>query len=536
MPSRTKLPWWETGIVYQIYPRSFQDSNGDGIGDLHGIQARLPYLQDLGVSTLWLSPIYPSPMVDFGYDISDYTNIHPLFGTLADFMALLDDVHQRDMKLILDFVPNHTSDQHPWFQAARSDRANPQRDWYIWQDAKPDGSPPNNWVSNFGGSAWEWDVATGQYYLHLFTKEQPDLNWRNPALLAAMFDALRFWLARGVDGFRIDVIWLMLKDALFRDDTPNPNWTIGQPIDRSTLHDRTSDQPEVHDLIRQMRTVFDEYDGRVMIGEIYLPYPKLMTYYGSEMDECHLPFNFGLIQVPFGADAIASVVNEYERLLPSGGWPNWVLGNHDLDRIASEHRAGPANARLAHMLLLTLRGTPTMYYGDEIGMPNVALPPEKYRDPQALKEPGVGRSRDLERTPMQWDDSPFAGFSTVEPWLPVAADFATRNVQAQEAEPRSMLNLVKQLIAIRQTSPALHHGSYTSIPVGMADVLAYVRSQGEIKMGVVLNFSAAEKYLDLQAVGEHARILLSTDMDRNGAVELRHLKLRPHEGVLMQIM
>lgn len=528
-------PWWETGVIYQVYPRSFQDSNGDGIGDLNGIRARLPYLKELGISAIWISPIYQSPMVDFGYDVSDYTDIHPMFGTMQDFLDLVEEIHQRRMKVILDFVPNHTSNQHPWFLQSKSSRSNPKRHWYIWSDPKPDGSPPNNWVSFFGGSAWEWDQHTGQYYLHLFAKEQPDLNWRHPDVVMNMLNALRFWLNRGVDGFRVDVIFLLIKDAMLRDDTPNPDWTPARPIVESTLHDRTSNQPEVHQIIKKMRAVIDEYDERVMIGEIYLPYKDLITYYGEQFDECHLPFNFGLIQRPFNADAIASAVNEYEKLLPRGAWPNWVLGNHDQPRIASPKRAG-SNARLAQMLLLTLRGTPMMYYGDEIGMVNGQIPPDKYQDPQARNEPGIAFSRDNVRTPMQWDNSAYAGFSIVEPWLPVNRDYTRRNVAAQREEANSFFQLVKELLAIRASSVALNHGKYVFVSHGSDDVMAYLRIQGMVKLCIALNFSDEEKSVNLSSVAERARVMLSTEMDRRGETTLERLRLRPHEGVIMQVL
>jgi len=530
-----KYPWWETGVIYQVYPRSFQDSNDDGIGDLKGIRARLPYLEDLGISAIWISPIYPSPMVDFGYDVSDYTDIHPMFGAMQDFLDLTEEIHQRGMKVILDFVPNHTSSQHPWFLQSKSRRDNPKRDWYIWSDPKPDGSPPNNWVSFFGGSAWEWDQQTGQYYLHLFAKEQPDLNWRNPDVVMNMLNVLRFWLNRGVDGFRVDVVWLLIKDALLRDDTPNPGWMPARPLIESTLHDRTANQPEVHHIIKKMRAVIDEYDERVIIGEIYLPYQELMAYYGEHFDECHLPFNFGLLSCPFRADAIASVVNEYEKYLPRDAWPNWVLGNHDQPRIASTQRAGE-NIRLAQMLLLTLRGTPTMYYGDEIGMVNGSIPPDKYQDPQALNEPGIAFSRDNVRTPMQWDNSPYAGFSTVEPWLPVNRDYARRNVAAQRQEPNSLFQFVKELLALRASTVALNHGKYVSVPHGCEDVIAYLRVQGAVKLCIALNFSDEEKFVNLSSVGERGRAMLSTEMDRHGDVTLERLKLRPHEGLLIQVL
>jgi alpha-glucosidase len=521
MTTTDTYPWWETGIIYQIYPRSFQDSNGDGIGDLKGIQFRLPYLEDLGITAIWLSPIYPSPMVDFGYDVSDYTDIHSIFGTMDDFMVLLEDVHQRGIKLILDFVPNHTSDQHPWFAGSRSSRDNPKRDWYIWKDPKPDGSPPNNWQSYFeSGSAWEWDEQTEQYYLHLFTKEQPDLNWRNLEVQQTMMDVLRFWLERDVDGFRVDVLSLLIKDAGFRNEP------------RREIRIRTHDQPEVHDIIRQMRSVLDEYGDRVLIGELWYPYKRLVTYYGENLDECHLPFNFGVVHNPFTPQTISKLAQEYERALPKGAWPNWVLGNHDQNRIASECRAGEANARLAQMLLLTLRGTPFMYYGDELGMPNVEISTEKFLDPLVA---GEGRSRDLERTPMQWDDTPYAGFSTVEPWLPVADDYASKNVVSQETDSHSMLQMVKQLIRIRQDSSALNHGNYIPLTVYDHDVMAYLRTGEEENILVILNFSDTKKMVNLAANSQNGQILLSTQLDRTGDVLLNTLELRPHEGLVIRL-
>ncbi|MGN6376577.1 MAG: alpha-amylase family glycosyl hydrolase, partial [Sphingomonas sp.] len=356
--------WWQTGTIYQVYPRSFQDSDGDGVGDLQGIRRRLPYLRDLGVDAVWLSPIFPSPMADFGYDVADYTGIAPLFGTMGDFDQLLGEAHDHGLKLLLDLVPNHSSDRHPWFQESRSSRDNPKRDWYIWRDPAPDGGPPNNWRSFFGGSAWEWDEATGQYYLHLFLKEQPDLNWRNPAVAHAIHDAMRFWFAKGVDGFRIDVLWLLIKDAQFRDNPPNPDWQPGMPdIDR-LLQLHSADQPEMHDVVRGLRAVAEEFGDRLLIGEIYLPLDKLMTYYGPAGQGVQLPFNFQLLRTPWQADAIRRAVADYEAALPQDGWPNWVLSNHDQPRLAA--RIGEDQARIAAMLLLTLRGTPTMYYGDEI--------------------------------------------------------------------------------------------------------------------------------------------------------------------------
>ncbi|KAB8141143.1 DUF3459 domain-containing protein [Chloroflexia bacterium SDU3-3] len=527
MGNETHL-WWQRGIIYQIYPRSYQDSNGDGVGDLNGIIQRLDYLQQLGVDAIWLSPIYPSPMADFGYDVADYTDVHPLFGSLADLDRLLAEAHARGLKIILDFVPNHSSDEHPWFLDARSSRTSAKRDWYIWRDPKPDGSAPNNWLSYFGGSAWEYDEASGQYYLHLFHKKQPDLNWRNPALKQAIYDSMRFWMERGVDGFRVDVIWLMIKDAQFRDNPPNPDVPAGmETSSASQLQIYTSDQPEVFDLVGDIRDILDGYSERVLVGEIYLPIHRLMAYYGSARGGCHMPYNFQLIQLPWDAEVIGRTVADYEAALPAHGWPNWVLGNHDQPRIAS--RVGDAQARVAQMLLLTLRGTPTMYYGDELGMRNVEIPQHLVQDPQGINMPGT--SRDPERSPMQWDASPNAGFSAVAPWLPLPADYAAHSVAAEQGDPRSMLTLVRRLIALRRASPALSVGSYAPL-VGSGDVLAYVREADGVRLAVALNLGNQAQVVPLGAAG---RVLLSTHLDREGEATDGTISLRPAEGVIVAL-
>src|SRR4051812_24948906 len=384
--------WWQTGVIYQIYPRSFQDSNGDGVGDLRGINQRLPYLAELGIDAIWISPIFVSPMADFGYDIADYTEIDPLFGTLEDFDALAAAAHQLGLEVILDLVPNHTSDRHPWFLESRSSRDNPKRDWYIWRDPAPDGGPPNNWLSEFGGGAWEYDATTGQYYYHAFLAAQPDLNWRNPHVRAAMYDAMRFWLRRGVDGFRVDVIWHLIKDDQFRNNPPNPNFRVGDPPIHAVIPLYTADRPEVQDVIAEMRGVVDEFSDRLLIGEIYLPVERLVAYYGRDLSGVHLPFNFALLSVTWNARQLAKLIDEYEAALPKGGWPNWVLGNHDKPRLAT--RIGLDQARVAAMLLLTLRGTPTIYYGEEIRMEQVPIAPEHVRDPFEMRVPGQGLGRD----------------------------------------------------------------------------------------------------------------------------------------------
>jgi alpha-glucosidase len=521
--------WWQRGIFYQVYPRSFQDSDGDGVGDLPGITSRLDYLQWLGADAVWLSPIFPSPMADFGYDVADYTGIDPLFGTLADFDRLLAEAHARGMKVILDYVPNHSSDEHPWFLESRSSRDNPKRDWYIWRDPAPDGGPPNNWLSMFGGGAWEWDAATGQFFLHLFDPKQPDLNWRNPAVQTAMLDALRFWLDRGVDGFRVDVMWLLIKDDQFRDNPPNPDYQPGQHPIGQQLQLYTMDRPETHDIVAMMRRVLDEYDERMMVGEIYLPTDRLMTYYGAQMQEAHLPFNFQLILLPWSARPIAGAIDAYEAALPTGGWPNWVLGNHDNSRIAS--RVGAAQARVAAMLLLTLRGTPTIYYGDELGMHDVAIPQGLVQDPQGKNIPGF--SRDPERTPMQWDGGLNAGFTGGAPWLPLANDYPASNVAAQRDDPRSMLSLHRRLSELRRAEPALHVGSYAPV-AATGDLLAYLREGGGRRFLVALNLGGQAATLGASALGS-GRIVISTHLDRTGEQVRGDLTLRGDEGVIVAL-
>ncbi|MDE3105989.1 MAG: DUF3459 domain-containing protein [Acidobacteriota bacterium] len=525
-------PWWQTAVLYQVYPRSFQDANGDGVGDLQGILARLDSLVELGVDALWLSPIYPSPMADFGYDVANYCDVDPLFGSLADFDTLLEAAHARGLRLVLDLVPNHTSSQHPWFVASRSSRRDPHRDWYLWHDPAPGGGPPNNWTSHFGGSAWTLDQSTGQYYLHSFLPEQPDLNWRNPEVRAAIYSAMRFWLergtaagGRGVDGFRVDVLWLLIKDALFRDNPANPAW------DGALLPLYTADRPEVHAIVGEMRSLLEEYGDRVLIGEIYLPLRNLMAYYGFDpasqsLRGAHLPFNFHLIHTPWQAEAIAQLVMTYEALLPPGAWPNWVLGNHDQHRLAT--RLGPYQIRTAAMLLLTLRGTPTLYYGDELGMPDGHLTPEQQRDPAGLRQPGAGR--DAERTPMLWDGSPHAGFSPVEPWLPVHPEYPQTNANAQAMAPRSVLSLYRQLLRLRRAHPALHCGSVTTVSA-QSGVLGYQRHQGEDHLQIYLNLTE-----ELQSVtSPRGTILLTTILDGAGGAVEGTLYLEPGEGLLIQL-
>ncbi len=513
--------WWQLGTVYQIYPRSFMDSNADGVGDLNGITHKLDYLHWLGVDAIWISPIFPSPMADFGYDVSDYCDIHPLFGSLADFDHLTQAAHQRGIKVILDYVPNHTSDQHPWFLESRSSRSSDKRDWYIWVDQ------PNNWISVFGGSAWQWDPTTSQFYYHAYLKEQPDLNWHNPDVQSAMLDVLRFWFDRGVDGMRIDALRQLVKSPRLEDNPPNPDWRPGLDPYGSLIPLYTTDQPEVLQNVARFREVADGYPERVLIGELWLPIERLVSYYGLDGRGLHLPFNFHLIMTAWQARAIAALVEQYEAALPPGAWPNWVLGNHDRSRIAT--RVGPAQARVAAMLLLTLRGTPTLYQGDELGMRDVPIPPEAVQDPVERNVPGLGLGRDPERTPMQWDASHNAGFCrlSAEPWLPVAPDYAVCNVSAERDDPSSMLSLYRNLISLRRATPALSVGSYRTAFLD-EHVYSYEREHADHRLLIALNFSPESRRLEIPG----GRLVLSTHLDGHGQTPT---ELRPDEGVIVAL-
>ena len=520
--------WWQAGTIYQIYPRSFQDSNGDGIGDLAGIVGRLPYLRQLGIDAIWLSPIFPSPMADFGYDISDYIGVDPIFGTSADFDALVATAHGHGLKIILDLVPNHTSDQHPWFVESRSSRDSPKRDWYIWHDPKPDGSEPTNWMSEFGGSSWQYDEATQQYYYHAFLDKQPDLNWRNPAVRDAIYEVMRFWMRRGVDGFRVDVIWHLIKDDQFRDNPINPNYVAGRPPHETLIQLYSTDRPETQDVVAEMRRVVDEFDDRVLIGEVYLPVDRLVAYYGNDLSGAHLPFNFALLSAPWNAFAIGELIARYEAALPLGAWPNWVLGNHDRPRVAS--RVGTAQARVAAMLLLTLRGTPTLYYGDEIGMKQVPIAPDQVQDPFEKNVPGIGVGRDGCRAPMQWGATEHAGFTTGEPWLPLDTDYHHQNAAALAADPHSILSLYVKLIDLRKHLPELVFGSYEPVDVA-GDVLAYRRVYDGKMVLIALNLSGEPASLHVGG-GE---ILLATGLDRHGENVSGALELSSNEGAIVRL-
>ena len=542
-PVTDSLPWWQTGVLYQVYPRSFQDSDGDGSGDLDGITERLGYLADLGVDAVWISPFYPSPGADGGYDVADYCGVDPLYGDLAAFDRLVARAHGLGLRVVVDWVPNHSSDRHPWFCESRASRDTSRRDWYVWRDATPDGGPPNNWLSAFGGPAWTWDDATGQFYLHSFLPSQPDTNWRSPALRAALRETLRFWMDRGVDGFRIDTAVHIAKDPLFRDNPPEPRPDAGhKPVTayERQQHVRDRAHPDVHGFFRTFRETVDTHDGpdghrreRALFGEIHLGHdlPQWASYFGTpEAPELHVPLNFGLLGTPWTAAGLRAHVEAIEAVLPEGAWPSYVLGSHDEHRLAA--RVAPAGARLAAVLLTTLRGTPTLYAGDEIGTPDVDVPSDRIRDPAGLRVPGTGR--DTGRTPMAWDASPSAGFSAAPPhalWLPLHAGHETLNVAAQRADPDSLLTLYHHLLALRRATPALHAGTFRALDGLPGTVFGYERDAGESRAAVLLNVSDAAAETPLPAGPR--RVVASTHhtADASG----RTLRLRPHEGVVLRL-
>lgn len=530
--------WWKHGVFYQIYPRSFMDTCGDGIGDLQGIIERLDYVAELGVDAIWISPIFDSPMLDYGYDVSDHKAIHPMFGDLATFERLLAAAHERNLCVVLDYVPNHTSDQHPWFIESRSSHDNPKRDWYIWKDAKPDGSPPNNWEAIFGGSAWQWDESTNQYYLHSFLKEQPDLNWRHPEVVEAMHDVLRFWLDMGVDGFRMDAIMCCIKHADFPDNPPIRENSPLKPFGFGLEPAFTMNQPKVHEMVRGLRSVLDGYEGeRVMIGETWVfELAELMKYYGKNLDEFHIPFNFLSMMMPWKAKEMKQFVSAYYAAMPEGASPNFVFGSHDIHRLAT--RFGPENHRSAGMLLLTLWGIPTMYYADELGIEDVDVPIARRQDPWGNNTPGLDLGRDPERTPMQWDASPNAGFSppAVETWLPVAKNYREVNVAVQQRDPTSTLNFYKTLLKLRREMPALHRGDFRFVEEVPSDIMAYVRSTVGQRVLVTINFEGNEHTLDLSSLSNSGKVLLSSQFTEFDRIVLSEILLKPHESLLIHLM
>ena len=531
-PAHHHLPWWKRAVIYQIYPLSFQDTNADGKGDLGGILSRLDYLEWLQIDALWLGPIYPSPMVDFGYDISDFKGVDPVFGSLDDLDRLTDALHSRDIRLILDFVPNHTSAAHPWFRESRSCRQSSKRDWYIWADPAPNGGPPNNWLSRFGGSAWEWDPATGQYYYHAFLKEQPDLNWRNPEVRAEMAEVMRFWLRRGIDGFRLDAAGVLAEDEFLRDDPPNLEANSRTPPPEHLKRLYTDSQPEVLDWLAQLRSVVDEFPDRVLLAEVDTSQDKIPPFYGDkDRPIIDLPLNYRLLDTSWTAHELSKMLQAYYKSLPEDAWPDWVIGSHDKKRIASV--IGSDQARIAAMLLFTLWGTPIFYAGDELGMRGGVANAARVLDPFEQRVPGYGLNRDPERSPMQWNGALHAGFTTGTPWLPLAPDYDVRNVEGETVDPNSLLALYRRLIALRRTEPALSGSGFTILPV-QNDIISYARTDAAERLIVVLNVSAQETKCRMPGIAD-GEVLLSTHHERiAGILGEDEIVLRACEGVIIR--
>jgi alpha-glucosidase len=518
--------WWRDGIIYQIYPRSFMDANDDGIGDLKGIISRLDYLEDLGIDAIWLSPIFPSPDIDFGYDVANYKDIDPKFGTLADFSQLIEEAKRRKIHIILDLVLNHTSDQHPWFLESKKSTDNPYHDWYLWQDPKPNGDPPNNWQAIFGGPAWEYDPNLGQYYYHMFYKEQPDLNWRNPEVRQEMLDVFRFWLDKGVDGFRLDVFNAYFKDPEFKD---NPSKFGIRAFDRQE-HIYDVSQPEMMPLLKDIRDVLDQYDQTYVVGETFMADTKRTANYCGD-DKLHAAFNFKFAENRWHPKRFLTSLTEWYQSLSSDAWPNNFLSNRDMTRTASRYCFGEDDrrAKVASAMLLTVKGTPFMYYGEEIGMRDIPIRKKSdVKDPIGKTFWPVFKGRDGCRAPMQWNDEEYSGFSKTEPWLPVHANFIERNVESQKADPDSILNFVKNIIRIRKNEPALQRGNFTPIITNPRHLLAFARAFGKDKILVVLNFSSRELTYQLPD-GEWVSLF------DNQTTESELLKINPYQVHILKL-
>jgi alpha-glucosidase len=523
--------WWKHAVFYEIYPRSFADSNNDGVGDLRGIASKLDYLKQLGIDAIWITPCFPSPQVDFGYDVSDYENIDPMYGTLADFDYLASEAHKRGIRIIMDFVMNHTSDQHKWFIASRSSRTSPYRDWYIWRDGKVPGQPPNNWLSTFGGPAWQWDAKTSQYYYHFFYPQQPDLNWRNPAVEKAMFDVTRWWYKRGVSGFRLDAVDTLFEDPGLHDNPVLPGKNAYRdPNQKREYNDKL---PQVHDVLRDLRKVANEYNA-VLIGETWTNnIAELKHYYGQD-NELQMPMDLMFASVnKLSATAFRKQIALAESL---GNWPVYVITNHDIVRSYDRYGDGRHNDAIAKLmagLYLTLRGTPILYYGEEIGMENNdPKRKEDVKDPKGKVGWPLDKGRDGERTPMQWSNSTNAGFTTGAPWLPVPSSYKTHNVSTELKDSHSILEFYRQLLALHHTNPALAEGKYVALNQSSADVLSYLRQNGKESVLVVLNMTATPQKVSFDLgpeglQGKKADTLLTTMQQSPKEMTLSPMQLEP---------
>ncbi|RJP16685.1 MAG: alpha-glucosidase [Candidatus Abyssobacteria bacterium SURF_5] len=523
--------WWKKAVVYQIYPRSFLDTDADGIGNLNGITEKLDYLNDgtpnsLGIDAIWLNPFYPSPQCDFGYDVMDYYNVDPQYGAIEDFDRLLAEAHKRSIKIIMDVVPGHTSHLHPWFIESRSSKRSPKRDWYIWKPPRAFRGYPNNWLGVFGGRAWDYDGKTREYYYHNSLPEQPDLNWRNPEMAKAFLSAMAFWLDKGVDGFRIDVINYTMKDQQFRN---NPLCLGRRPYDMQR-HIYDKDRPDAVEVANKMRALTDKYPNKMLVGEVYIDNPdEAARYLGENGDGLHMAFNFSFMFSRFRAEIFKKKVETWERAIGDRGWPAYFLSNHDYVRHISRYAKGKwteARARVAAAMLLTLRGTPFVYQGEEIGMRNLWLWKHEVLDPIGRKYWPVHPGRDGERTPMQWNSEKYAGFSTEDPWLRVHPNHKTVNVALEEKDPTSLLNFYKKLIRLRKENPALQMGDYKSFEGVPEGIFAYLREGGGQKILIALNFT--QKPLQFSVgKGGIGRVLLSPLETVNADIKPSQIKLPP---------
>ena len=532
--------WRDVNAIYQIYPRSFMDASGDGVGDLRGAIEKLDYIHgqkdSLGIDAIWFSPFYPSPMADMGYDVADYCDIDPLFGTLDDFKELIAKAHDRGINVMIDLVPNHTSNQHPWFVDSRKSKKGPKADYYTWRDPKPDGSPPNNWLSIFGGSAWEYDESRGQYYLHTFLKEQPDLNWDNPLVRDEIKRVVRFWLDLGVDGIRADAVRWISKDPTFRDDPKSKSWKKGHNPFDALEHKYSRFWKNLFPYLRELTDVVAEYDNRIMIFEDYPDgnyntKEQYLGFYGVN-PKVSMPFIFEGLWMTFDADAFQNFVTEFQGMLdPEQHTPVYCFSNHDQSRIVTR-MGGDEQARLIALLQMTLPGLPVVYYGDEIGMPDTAIPPEAIRDLSAFTTGDVSQGRDPERTPMQWHKGRYGGFSEAKPWLPLGESLSRHNVETELHEPDSFLSLYRRLLRLRSRHDILRQGTYEVSNESQKNVFMYSRWLGDQHVYIALNFSAKAAFVKLPHGG---RILCCThpvdypDIDADGCVVLR-----PFEGVLVE--
>lgn len=522
--------WQNVNGIYQIYPRSFKDSNGDGIGDLAGITEKLDYIKggepSLGIDAIWISPFYRSPMADFGYDISDYYSIDPLFGDLEDFKHLLKEAHKRGIRVMIDYVPNHTSSEHPWFIASKSSHMNEKRDWYVWRDPKPDGSPPNNWLSVFGGSAWQLDDATGQYYLHSFLPSQPDLNWDNPEVRKAMGDVLDFWLALGVDGIRADAVRWISKNQELLDNLPNPEYKPGDDPYHQQLQHNSRYGPHLFHYLKEMVAVVAKYEDRIILFEDYLdkhfdPLDQYKNFYAVNASVA-APFNFQGMNAPYSAAYFREYIHKFQNMVGSRLRPFYCFGNHDKPRLVS--RFGAKQARLISMLQLTLPGTPVIYYGDELGMENGLIPAAAVHDPFERQAPGLGLGRDPGRTPMQWSTEKYAGFSVAEPWLPISMDYEKVNAASEAEDFKSSFSLYKKLLELRRM-PVFVRGGYRDWESSDGNIFGFERYDENETLLVLLNMSDQENKINVE--GE---LLFSTH-----AYEDDFTTLSPHQGIILRM-